>query len=89
MRPLALYLHIPYCLSRCHYCDFNTYVLDGAQSREYVRALAGEIRHQGAVLEEPGVQGLDAQAHPVEPPPAEGGEDLDRHGLRVDLQRDL
>ncbi len=51
MRPLALYLHIPYCLSRCHYCDFNTYVLDGPQSREYVRALAAEIRHQGAVLD--------------------------------------
>jgi oxygen-independent coproporphyrinogen-3 oxidase len=53
MRPLALYLHIPYCLSRCHYCDFNTYVLDGPQSREYARALAAEIRHQGRALEEP------------------------------------
>lgn len=53
MRPLALYLHIPYCLSRCHYCDFNTYVLDGPQSRDYVRALAAEIRHQGGALEEP------------------------------------
>lgn len=51
MRPLALYLHIPYCLSRCHYCDFNTYVLDGPQSREYVRALAAEIRHQGTALD--------------------------------------
>ncbi|MEK7853715.1 MAG: radical SAM family heme chaperone HemW [candidate division NC10 bacterium] len=51
MRSLALYLHIPYCLSRCHYCDFNTYVLDGPQSREYVQALAAEIRHQGAALD--------------------------------------
>jgi oxygen-independent coproporphyrinogen-3 oxidase len=53
MKPLALYLHIPYCLSRCHYCDFNTYVLDPPQSREYVRALAAEVRHYGAALEEP------------------------------------
>ncbi len=22
--PLALYLHIPFCAVRCHYCDFNT-----------------------------------------------------------------
>ncbi len=51
MRSLALYLHIPYCLSRCHYCDFNTYVLDGPQSREYVQALAAEIRHQGTALD--------------------------------------
>lgn len=53
MRPLALYLHIPYCLSRCHYCDFNTYVLDPGQSRGYVGALASEVRHQAAALAEP------------------------------------
>jgi oxygen-independent coproporphyrinogen-3 oxidase len=52
MRPLAIYLHIPYCLSRCHYCDFNTYVLDPGQAREYVRALASEVRHQAAALVE-------------------------------------
>jgi len=53
MKPLALYLHIPYCLSRCHYCDFNTYVLDPPQSREYARALAAEVRHYGAAIEDP------------------------------------
>ena len=25
MAPVALYLHIPFCAVRCHYCDFNTY----------------------------------------------------------------
>ncbi len=24
-RPLSFYIHIPYCLKRCGYCDFNTY----------------------------------------------------------------
>jgi oxygen-independent coproporphyrinogen-3 oxidase len=26
-RPFGLYLHVPYCTSRCGYCDFNTYTL--------------------------------------------------------------
>jgi Coproporphyrinogen III oxidase and related Fe-S oxidoreductases len=24
-RPLSFYIHIPYCVKRCGYCDFNTY----------------------------------------------------------------
>ena len=28
MNPLSLYLHIPFCLHKCGYCDFNTYALD-------------------------------------------------------------
>src|SRR5436853_6036954 len=24
-RPLGFYLHVPYCATRCGYCDFNTY----------------------------------------------------------------
>ncbi len=26
-RPLGIYLHVPYCTTRCGYCDFNTYAL--------------------------------------------------------------
>lgn len=42
-RPLGLYIHIPYCLSRCHYCDFNSYRLDSDQAGQYLQALAREI----------------------------------------------
>lgn len=41
--PLALYIHIPYCLSRCHYCDFNSYRIDTGQITQYLEALAREI----------------------------------------------
>ncbi len=40
--PLALYVHIPFCGSRCHYCDFNTYAgMDGWMA-DYVDALQQE-----------------------------------------------
>ena len=48
-RRLSAYVHVPFCASRCGYCDFNTYTAAelGAQpgsSREaYLQALAGEV----------------------------------------------
>lgn len=36
-RPLGFYLHVPYCATRCGYCDFNTYT-------------ASELRGTGGVL---------------------------------------
>ncbi|MEO0033263.1 MAG: hypothetical protein RIS94_3021, partial [Pseudomonadota bacterium] len=26
MKPLALYIHWPFCLAKCPYCDFNSHV---------------------------------------------------------------
>lgn len=57
--PLGFYLHVPYCATRCGYCDFNTYTAtelrsgkDGAlASRDnYAATLAGEIRMARRVL---------------------------------------
>lgn len=47
MLPLGLYLHIPFCRSRCSYCDFNTYVGMEDLYEPYVRALCREIRAAG------------------------------------------
>lgn len=47
MPPLALYLHIPFCAVRCHYCDFNTYAGLDKLFEDYAAALAEEIRHAG------------------------------------------
>ena len=51
--PIALYLHVPFCATRCHYCDFNTYAGLEAFFEPYVAALCREIRSAGAARGRP------------------------------------
>ncbi|MCM3627249.1 radical SAM family heme chaperone HemW [Paenibacillus glycanilyticus] len=41
--PRALYIHIPFCTNKCHYCDFTSYVLKGQPVDEYLDALEREM----------------------------------------------
>ena len=41
----GIYVHVPFCLHRCHYCDFNTYEGLDALRAPYVDALIEEISH--------------------------------------------
>jgi oxygen-independent coproporphyrinogen-3 oxidase len=42
--PLAVYIHWPFCLSKCPYCDFNSHVRHGGiDQQRFVRAYAAEI----------------------------------------------
>ena len=50
--PLAVYLHLPWCVSKCPYCDFNSHTFgESASLDDYVRALdtdlAAEARRVG------------------------------------------
>ena len=43
----GIYVHIPFCLHRCHYCDFNTYEGLDALQPPYVDAVVAEIERDG------------------------------------------
>src|ERR1700704_2656319 len=53
LETVSLYLHIPFCHTRCHYCDFNTYAGILPLREPYVRALLSEIALTGAYAQLP------------------------------------
>jgi putative oxygen-independent coproporphyrinogen III oxidase len=47
--PLSLYLHFPWCVRRCPYCDFNSYTLHGGlEENRYLEALEQDLQSQSA-----------------------------------------
>ncbi|WP_205844232.1 radical SAM family heme chaperone HemW [Mycolicibacterium sp. GF69] len=57
-RPFGIYIHVPFCATRCGYCDFNTYTpgeLGGTSPDGWLAALRAElaraVRHLGRVPE--------------------------------------
>jgi len=49
---LALYLHVPFCVSKCHYCDFNSFGIGTAPPPEavYLDRIRREIAAAGRIL---------------------------------------
>ncbi|HEX9787636.1 MAG TPA: radical SAM family heme chaperone HemW, partial [Candidatus Binatia bacterium] len=45
--PFSLYIHIPYCVSKCPYCDFNSHVVAEIPEVNYADALLRELEHYG------------------------------------------
>ena len=52
MNKLGLYIHIPFCETKCPYCDFNTYSGIEDFIPEYIESLNKEIRFWGAHIQE-------------------------------------
>jgi oxygen-independent coproporphyrinogen-3 oxidase len=54
-RPFGIYVHVPFCATRCGYCDFNTYTpaeLGGANPDGWLAALLLELANAAATLGE-------------------------------------
>ncbi len=49
-RPLALYVHWPFCVSKCPYCDFNSHVRESVDQQAWRDALLADLAHEAAAL---------------------------------------
>ena len=47
--PLALYVHWPFCVSKCPYCDFNSHVRAGVDQAAWRDALLTDLAHEAAL----------------------------------------
>lgn len=45
----ALYIHWPFCLAKCPYCDFNSHVRDSVDLDSWQQALLADMRHEARV----------------------------------------
>ena len=50
MEPLALYIHWPFCLAKCPYCDFNSHVREAIDQTRFAAALRAELAWEAARL---------------------------------------
>ena len=74
----ALYLHVPFCLGKCRYCDFYSVPLDPSLARRYVAAIRRRLQQYAGLLAKPlktvflgggtpSVLGADLLAELIEP----------------------
>jgi len=48
--PLALYIHWPFCVAKCPYCDFNSHVRETVDQPAWRAALLADLAHEAAAL---------------------------------------
>jgi len=48
--PLALYVHWPFCVSKCPYCDFNSHVRETIDQNAWREALLVDLAHEARLL---------------------------------------
>ncbi|MEQ1510036.1 MAG: radical SAM family heme chaperone HemW [Sphingopyxis sp.] len=46
---IALYIHWPFCVSKCPYCDFNSHVRDSVDQAAWAAALLADMAHEAAL----------------------------------------
>lgn len=50
--PLALYVHWPFCVSKCPYCDFNSHVRESVDQEAWRAALLTDLQYEAGLLPE-------------------------------------
>ena len=46
---MVIYIHIPFCIKKCDYCDFLSFACDDVTREQYVKKLIEEIEYYGGI----------------------------------------
>ena len=65
MSRLGIYIQVPFCQTKCTYCNFHTGVVSTARFAPYISAVCAEIRQHAALYEAAGIRLPDNFADPV------------------------
>ena len=49
--PFSIYVHIPYCIKKCPYCDFNSHVVPEIPETTYTEALIRELNFYARMVD--------------------------------------
>ena len=56
MNTLGLYIHIPWCVQKCPYCDFNSHAVKSTTpERQYIDTLLSDLQQDAALLSSPSI----------------------------------
>ncbi|MEI8394053.1 MAG: radical SAM family heme chaperone HemW [Rhodospirillaceae bacterium] len=89
-QPFALYIHWPFCLSKCPYCDFNSHVAAGIDQERWRAAYLAELDHLSSTTTgRPVVSVFFGGGTPSLMPPATVGALLERIARHWPLAPDL
>jgi oxygen-independent coproporphyrinogen-3 oxidase len=50
--PLSLYIHWPFCVSKCPYCDFNSHIAGKLDEAAWLRSMCAELEHMARIAAE-------------------------------------
>ena len=50
-KPLSLYVHWPYCESKCPYCDFNSHVIENVDEDNWIKAYSNQLYEYKSLLD--------------------------------------
>ena len=87
---LALYVHWPFCLSKCPYCDFNSHVRESVDQAKWRGALLRELDHFAALLPGATISSIFfGGGTPSLMPPETAGAVIDRAAVCMTLAEDV